>query len=253
MFTEIALLILIYMTLVFVLSLIAKDNSIVDIFWGLGFILIAIYSLIQDTEPDLRKWIVSFLVVLWGVRLSVHVFLRNRGRGEDFRYRHWRETWKFFFLRSYFQIFLLQGVFMFIIAAPVYYVNYFHSNIPLGIWDTLGLVVFGTGFLFEALADSQLAEFKKKDWNKGKIMTTGLWEMSRHPNYFGEALVWWGLAFYAMSLPNGWMTLLSPVVITLLLRFVSGVPMLEKKYSGRPDWEAYKKRTAAFIPFVKFL
>ena len=90
MFTEIALLILIYMSFVFVLALIAKDNSIVDIFWGLGFILIAIYSFIQDTEPDFRKWIVTFLVALWGIRLSVHVFLRNRGKGEDFRYRQWR-------------------------------------------------------------------------------------------------------------------------------------------------------------------
>jgi len=252
MFTEIALLILIYMTLVFVLAQIARDNSIVDIFWGLGFILIAIYSMIQDTEPDLRKWIVNFLVALWGVRLSVHVFMRNRGRGEDFRYRQWRETWKFFVLRSYFQIFLLQGLFMFIIASPVYCIN-FYSKEPLGFLDTLGLVVFGTGFFFESVADFQLMEFKKKPENRGRIITTGLWEMSRHPNYFGEVLIWWGLSFYALNLPHGWMTLISPVIITLLLRFVSGVPMLEKKYSGRPDWEEYKKKTAAFIPFVKFL
>ncbi|MCX6281695.1 MAG: DUF1295 domain-containing protein [Bacteroidetes bacterium] len=252
MFTEIALLILIYMSLVFVLAQIAKDNSIVDIFWGLGFILIAIYSFIQDMEPDLRKWIVTFLVALWGLRLSVHVFLRNRGRGEDFRYRQWRETWKYFILRSYFQIFLLQGLFMFLIALPVYYIN-FNSKQVLGFWDTLGLVIFGTGFLFEAVADYQLAEFKKKPENKGRIITTGLWELCRHPNYFGEALVWWGFSFYAMSLPNGWITLISPVIITLLLRFVSGVPMLEKKYSGRPDWEDYKRKTAAFVPFVKFL
>ena len=252
MFTEIALLILIYMTLVFVLALIARDNSIVDIFWGPGFILIAIYSLIQDTEPDLRKWIVTFLVALWGVRLSVHVFLRNRGRGEDLRYRQWRETWKFFIIRSYLQIFLLQGLFMFIIASPLYYVN-FYSKEPLGFWDTLGLVVFGTGFFFEAAADFQLMDFKRKPENQGRIMTTGLWEMSRHPNYFGEALVWWGISFYALNLPYGWITLVSPFIITLLLRFVSGVPMLEKKYSGRPDWEEYKRKTAAFVPFVNFL
>ncbi|MCX6286199.1 MAG: DUF1295 domain-containing protein [Bacteroidetes bacterium] len=252
MFTEIALLILIYMSLVFILAQIAKDNSIVDIFWGLGFILIAIYSFIQDTEPDLRKWIVTFLVALWGVRLSVHIFLRNRGRGEDFRYRHWRETWKYFVLRSFVQIFLLQGLFMFIISSPVYYIN-FYSKEPLGFLDTLGLVVFGIGFLFEAVADYQLMDFKKKPENHGKIITSGLWEMSRHPNYFGEALVWWGISFYALNLPNGWMTLISPVIITLLLRFVSGVPMLEKKYSGRPDWEEYKRKTAVFIPFVKIL
>jgi steroid 5-alpha reductase family enzyme len=252
MLTEIALLILIYMSFVFILAMIVRDNSIVDIFWGPGFILIAIYSLVQDMEPDLRKWIVTFIVALWGIRLSVHVFLRNRGRGEDFRYRQWRETWKFFVVRSYLQIFLLQGLFMFIIASPVYYIN-FCSKEPLGFYDTLGLVLFGIGFFFEAVADYQLAGFKKKPENKGKIITTGLWEMSRHPNYFGEALVWWGIGFYAVSLPNGWMTLISPLVLTLLLRFVSGVPMLEKKYKGRSDWEEYKRQTAAFVPFVKFL
>ena len=252
MFTEIALLILLYMTLVFVLALIVKDNSIVDIFWGLGFILIAVYSLFQDTDFDLRKWIVTFLVILWGLRLSIHVFLRNKVRGEDFRYRQWRETWKLFFVRSYVQIFLLQGVIMFIVASPVYYINYC-SREPLGFFDTLGLVLFGTGFFFEAIADYQLADFRKKPGNKGKIITTGLWEKCRHPNYFGEALLWWGISCYAISLPYGWITLVSPLVMTLLLRFVSGVPMLEKKYQGRPDWEEYKKNTAAFIPYVKFL
>jgi len=251
MYTEIALLVLLYMSLVFILAQIVKDNSIVDIFWGLGFILIAIYSLIQDTEPDLRKYIVTFLVALWGIRLSVHVFLRNRGKGEDFRYRRWRETWKFFILRSYVQIFLLQGVFMYLIAFPVYYIN-FYSKEPLGFWDTLGLVVFGSGFLIESIADYQLMNFKKDPGNKGKLMRSGLWEISRHPNYFGEALIWWGISFYALNLPYGWTTLISPVVITLLLRFVSGVPMLEKKYAGRPDWEDYKGKTAPFIPYVKF-
>jgi len=252
MLTEIAILILVYISLIFVLAQIARDNSVMDIFWGLGFILVAIYSLIQNPEPDLRKWIVSILVIIWGVRLSVHVFLRSRGRGEDFRYRQFRETWKFFILRSYFQIFLLQGIFMFIIASPLYYVD-FYSKEPLGFCDTLGLVVFGTGFFFETVADYQLSEFKKKPGNQGKIMTTGLWELCRHPNYFGEALVWWGISFYTLNLPMGWMTLISPIIMTLLLRFVSGVPMLEKKYSGRPDWEEYKRKTAAFVPNVKFL
>jgi steroid 5-alpha reductase family enzyme len=251
MYTEIALLVLLYMTLVFILALIAKDNSIADIFWGPGFILVAIYSLIQDTGPDLRKYIVTFLVALWGIRLAVHVFLRNRGKGEDFRYRNWRETWKLFVLRSYFQIFLLQGFIMYIIAFPVFYIN-FYSNEPLGFWDTLGLVVYGTGFFIESVADYQLVNFKKDPANKGKLMQTGLWEISRHPNYFGESLIWWGISIYALSLPHGWMTMLSPVIVTLLLRYISGVPMLEKKYEGRPGWDEYKSRTAPFIPYVKF-
>jgi steroid 5-alpha reductase family enzyme len=252
MMTEIALVIFIYMSLVFIIAQIISDNSIVDIFWSIGFILIALFSLLQSTEFDLRKIIVSTLVVLWGLRLSAHIFFRNQGRGEDFRYKAWRETWNFFVLRSYFQIFMLQGFFMLIIASPVYFINYL-PGVPLGLWDSAGLFLFGAGFFIEAVSDYQLMEFKKDPANKGKIITTGLWQISRHPNYFGESLVWWGIALYAVSLPMGWYTLISPVVLTLLLRFVSGVPMLERKYKGRPDWEAYASKTAPFVPFVKFL
>jgi steroid 5-alpha reductase family enzyme len=196
--------------------------------------------------------IVCVLVLLWGLRLSYHIRTRNQGQGEDFRYRAWRETWKYFVLRSYFQIFLLQGLFMLIISAPVWYIG-FSSGGTLGFWDFLGLFVFGAGFMIETIGDAQLAEFKKNPENKGKIMTSGLWSVTRHPNYFGEALLWWGIGFYALSLPYGWVTLAGPLTITLLLRFVSGVPMLEKKYAGRPDWEEYKAGTAAFVPYMKFL
>ena len=248
---EVGLVILLYMTLVFIYALIRTDNSIVDIFWGLGFIVVARYSVIQSGEVDLRKMIVSLLVLLWGLRLSFHIMVRNSGKGEDFRYKAWRGTWRFFILRSFFQIFMLQGIFMLIISAPVWFICFSNGG-PLGPWDSVGLAVFGAGFMIETLADYQLAEFKKIPENKGKLMSSGLWSVTRHPNYFGEALIWWGLGCYALGFPNGWYTLVSPVVITLLLRFVSGVPMLEKKYEGRADWEIYKARTAPFIPFVKF-
>ncbi|MEI6173897.1 MAG: DUF1295 domain-containing protein [Bacteroidota bacterium] len=249
---EVGLVICLYMTIIFILALIRKDNSIVDVAWGAGFILVAVYSIIQSGEVDLRKMIVSLLVLLWGLRLSFHIMVRNSGKGEDFRYKAWRDTWKYFYLRSFFQIFMLQGLLMLIISAPIWFINFSRGGI-IGIWDSLGLVVFGVGFMFEAIGDYQLAEFKKDPSNKGKIMTTGLWSVTRHPNYFGEALVWWGISFYALSFPNGWYTLISPVVITLFLRFVSGVPMLEKKYQEHPDWQEYKAKTAAFVPFVKFL
>jgi steroid 5-alpha reductase family enzyme len=251
MILEIALLVFIYMTIIFVFALIRKDNSIIDIFWGTGFIVIALYSFIRNPEIEIRRTIVTLLIILWGIRLSVHIYLRNHGKEEDFRYRKWRETWKWFILRSYLQIFMLQGLLMIIIASPVYFINFYSNGIP-GIWDTLGLMIFGTGFLLEAFADYQLTAFKKDPSNHGKILTSGLWKYSRHPNYFGETLVWLGLCFYTLSIPNGWMTLISPVVITLVLRYVSGVPMLEKKYNGRPDWEAYKKATAPLIPYVHF-
>jgi steroid 5-alpha reductase family enzyme len=248
---ETGLVICLYMTIVFILALMRKDNSIVDVAWGIGFIIIAVYTTIQSGEVDLRKMIVTLLVTLWGLRLSFHIMVRNSGKGEDFRYLAWRKTWKFFFIRSFFQIFMLQGLFMLIVSMPVWFINSGNGG-PLGLWDSLGLIVFGTGFLFEAIADYQLVDFKKNTANTGKIITTGLWAVSRHPNYFGEALVWLGLSFYALSFPYGWYTLVSPVIMTLLLRFVSGVPMLEKKYAGRPDWEDYKSKTAAFVPFLKF-
>jgi steroid 5-alpha reductase family enzyme len=249
---EVALVIVLYMTIIFILALIRKDNSIVDVAWGAGFIIVTVYSIIQSGQVDLRKMIVSLLVLLWGLRLSFHIYVRNSGKGEDFRYKAWRDTWKFFYVRSYFQIFMLQGLFMLIISAPVWFIN-FNSFRPIGLWDSLGLVVFGFGFMFEVIADYQLAEFKKDPSSKGKIITSGLWSVSRHPNYFGEALVWSGISFYALSYPHGWYTLISPLIITLLLRFVSGVPMLEKKYENHPDWKDYKAKTAAFVPFIKFM
>lgn len=237
------------MTMIFIFALIRKDNSIVDVFWGLGFIIIAGYSIIQSGELDLRKIIVNSLVVIWGIRLSFHIYQRNAGKEEDFRYKAWRMKWKFFHLRSYFQIFMLQGLIMMVVASPLWFIN-FGSSGPLGLWDFLGLVTFGAGFLVEVLSDSELAEFRKKSSNKGKLLTTGLWSVSRHPNYFGEALLWWGLSFYTLSLPGGWMTLISPIVMTLLLRYVSGVTMLEDKMKSHPDWEAYKTKTAPFVPFL---
>ncbi|MDD4602786.1 MAG: DUF1295 domain-containing protein [Bacteroidales bacterium] len=251
MILKVALVILLFMTIVFILSILRKNNSIVDIFWGLGFIVIAIYAIIQSGEVDLRKTIVSLLVLLWGLRLSSHIFIRNRGKGEDVRYASWRKTWKLFFLRSYFQIYLLQGLFMLIISSPIWFIS-FSKGGPLGIWDTFGLLIFGIGFMFEVVGDHQLMEFKKNPANEGKILTTGLWSLTRHPNYFGEFLVWLGISFYSLSFPNGWYTLISPLIIAILLRFVSGVPLLEKHYSGHPDWEEYKAKTAAFFPFIKF-
>jgi steroid 5-alpha reductase family enzyme len=249
---NVAIVIFLYMTIVFLLAQIKKDNSIVDFFWGLGFILIAVYSLILSDHVTVHKLIMNTLVLLWGGRLSFHILLRNWGKPEDFRYKAWRDSWKFFVLRSYFQIFMLQGLFMLIIAAPVYFIN-FYSPGKFHATDYIGIILFFTGFYFEVAGDLQLNRFKRNPENKGRIITTGLWSITRHPNYFGEALLWWGIGLMALSADHGWLTLIGPVVITLLLRFVSGVPMLEKKYSGRIDWENYKRKTAPFVPFVRFL
>lgn len=248
-YTEATLIVFVYMTLVFLLAMLLKDNSIVDIFWGIGFIVLTLFFLFRLQVTDPGRLIAASLVVLWAVRLSVHIFLRNKGRGEDFRYANWRRTWKHFVLRSFLQVFMLQGFFMLVIAWPVLHILGSKNEVETGFISIAGLLIFAAGFYFEAAGDYQLMRFRKNPENQGKIITSGLWKYTRHPNYFGEALLWWGIWLMAVPVVDGIYTIISPITITLLLRYVSGVPMLEKKYKGRVDWEEYKSRTPIFFPF----
>jgi steroid 5-alpha reductase family enzyme len=178
----------------------------------------------------------------------LHIHARNSRRGEDPRYRQWREAWgRWFLLRSFFQIYLLQGTLLVIVATPVIFTNA-SPDTSLGMLDFLGLAIWLTGFLFETLGDWQLLTFMRNPANKGKLMTTGLWRYTRHPNYFGEVTLWWGIGLIACAIPNGWMTLVGPLTITFLILKVSGIPMLERHYAGRADFEAYKRRTSVFLP-----
>jgi steroid 5-alpha reductase family enzyme len=199
------------------------------------------------SEHSARSLLVNFLVTVWGVRLAWHIAVRNHAKPEDHRYAAWRASWKYFYLRSYVQIFLLQGVFLYVILLPV---TFIHASefVPLTLLDAAGALVWFVGFFFESIGDRQLKNFLNDPHNKGKIMDRGLWAYSRHPNYFGEVLQWWGIFLIALSLPYGYATIVGPLLITCLILFVSGVPMLEKKYAGRPDFEAYKKRTSMFVP-----
>ncbi|MBN2346375.1 MAG: DUF1295 domain-containing protein [Candidatus Aminicenantes bacterium] len=240
--------IFVYMTLAFVVALLKRNNGIADIAWGLGFIVTGWTVFLLRGQGQTRQWLVLALVTVWGSRLAWHIFRRNRGRGEDFRYAAWRRQWgRWFVARSFLQVFMLQGLFMLLILAPVLLVVG-QRQPPLSALDVLGVLMWLKGFLFESIGDRQLAEFRRRAENKGKIITTGLWRYSRHPNYFGEALGWWGIAVIAISAPRGCLGLVGPLVITFLLLFVSGVPLLEKKYAGRPDFEEYKKRTSKFLP-----
>jgi steroid 5-alpha reductase family enzyme len=244
-----ALIVLVYMTLVFILALARKNNGIVDIAWGLGFILVsfAVFTFYGQGRP--RQWLALALVLTWGGRLALHIFRRNSGREEDFRYAAWRRQWgRYFVIRSFGQIFMLQGLLLLLVIAPVLLIVG-QEQPPLRLLDGLGILVWLTGFSFETTGDRQLTAFIKNPANRGKLMTSGLWRFTRHPNYFGEAALWWGMAILALSAPHGWLGLIGPMVITFLLFFVSGVPLLEKKYRGRPDWEAYKKRTPVFFPW----
>lgn len=248
-FVAAAVAVFIYMTAVFLIAQLIKDNSIVDVAWGPGFILVALTTLLMRPGVEVRHILVIGLVTAWGLRLAAHIFIRNRGRGEDFRYAKWRRDWgRWFVPRSFLQIFMLQGLFMLIIASPIVLVNR-SAEKGLTILDGLGILLWLTGFFFEAVGDHQLKKFKQKPENRGKIMTSGLWKYTRHPNYFGEAALWWGIFLIALNVPGGWAAVISPLTIGFLLLRVSGVTMLEKKYAGNEEYAAYARRTSAFFPW----
>jgi len=244
--------IFLYMSFVFVLAILLKNNSIVDIAWGIGFIIVSITGLIKTQNYSIETLIVNSLIWVWGLRLSIHIFIRNKGKKEDFRYNNWRKTWKYFYLRSFLQIFMLQGLILLIVSMPIIRVNSY-ENYKIGIIQIIGILVFIIGFIFEVISDYQLLKFKEDSKNKGKLIKTGLWKYSRHPNYFGEALLWWGICIAAINNSENIYIFLSPLLISLLLLFVSGVPMLEKKFKSYPEFEEYEAKTPVFIPNFRLM
>lgn len=237
-----------YMCLLFVISILRKDNGTADIGYGIGFVVATISALLFAGTTPFTVLLTS-PVVLWAVRLAVRIFLKNKGKPEDFRYRAWRDAWgKSFLLRSFFQIYMLQGAVILTVVMPVLLSIAYPRPALFGL-VAVGICLWAVGFFFEVIGDYQLDRFIRNPANKGNIMTSGLWAYSRHPNYFGESLMWWGIAIAASGLSYfGIIGFVSPVLITYLLLFVSGVPMLEKKWTGNPEWEAYKARTSVFIP-----
>ncbi len=244
-----AVVLFIFMSSVFVAALILRDNSIVDIFYGLGFISAAAVVYVRFASAHPRQLLVVALLILWGGRLAAHLFVRHRGRGEDFRYRQWREAWgRSFVPRSFLQIYMLQGLVILVVLSPVLAVLARPGG-GLGILDGAGVLVWLLGFSFESVGDWQLLRFIRDPANRGRLMTGGLWRYTRHPNYFGEATLWWGVFLIALASGGRWWTVISPLTIDFLLLFVSGIPMLEKKYEGNPEFEAYRERTNALIPW----
>ncbi len=242
--------ILALMVLTWLVSVAIKDASIVDIIWGAGFVLVAWVAFFTGDGDGARKWLITLLASAWGLRLSTYLFIRNRGKGEDYRYQAMRRHWgPRFPLISLFTVFGLQGLLMFIISVPLQVAQL--SGMPEGLtWnDYLGAAVFAAGLGFEAVGDFQLARFKANPANAGRVMDRGLWRYTRHPNYFGDAVLWWGLFLIAAARPANLAVIFSPVVMTFLLTRVSGVPLLERSLAKRREGYAdYIARTSSFIP-----
>lgn len=247
-FLILVLFLFLYMNFWFLFSLIKKRNDMADVAWGLGFIFLAWASFILSQSFNIRGLLLNILVSIWGLRLSWHIYSRNKNKPEDYRYLSWRKSWgKWFYIRSYFQIYILQGVFLFFIVFPIISVNKY-SGLPLGWLDFFGILIWIFGFCFEVIGDAQLAKFNKNPKNKDKIMQEGLWRYTRHPNYFGEVMLWWGIFIISLRSINFLYTIISPLTITVLILFISGIPLLEKKYQERSDFKEYKKRTSIFFP-----
>jgi steroid 5-alpha reductase family enzyme len=243
-----SVIITVYECLWFAAALKLRRNDVADIAWGAGFILLALAAQFAAEGVSARGLLVFTLVVLWGLRLSLHIARRNLGKGEDPRYRKWRQEWGAHAeVRAFFQVFLLQGYLTVIILIPATYVLA-HAARRLTALDAFGFVIWLTGFIFESIGDLQLARFKRDANNRGRIITSGLWKYSRHPNYFGEVTLWWGIWLIACALPGGWKTIVGPMAISYLILCVSGIPLLEKRYEGNADFDKYRRRTSAFLP-----
>lgn len=236
----------VYMLGWFIIGQLLKRNDVADIAWGLGFVVLA--WVLYFNRPSVQLSLATLLVTIWGIRLSVHIFMRNRKKSEDYRYKQWREEWgKWFLLRSLMQVFLLQGLLLTVISAPVVVLgkNGLDSISPI---NFVGVLIWAFGFVFESVGDYQLSQFIAGGRKKGEILQTGLWRYTRHPNYFGEVTQWWGIWLIAYGSPWFWYAVIGPLTITLLILKVSGIPMLERRYAGDKAYEVYKKRTSMFIP-----
>ncbi len=237
-----------YMSFWFVVSLLKQRNDVADVAWGLGFVLMTWTSYGLGGISGGRGLLVGLLVSIWGLRLAWHIYSRNKGKAEDYRYMAWRKEWgKWFYVRSYFQVYILQGLLLFLIVLPVLVINK-SVNVSFGLLDILGVTLWLVGFYFEAVGDAQLSQFIKNPINKGKLMQTGLWAYTRHPNYFGEVTQWWGIWLLAVLLPFGWVSIVGPITITYLIIKVSGIPMLEKRMAENSEFKAYSKRVSKFFP-----
>lgn len=240
------------MTVAFVVAWRTQRTDLVDVAWGLAFIVAAVVSFMLN-EYDVTigfnlQTVTTLLVIVWGIRLSLVMLRRVRSHPEDKRYVQLKQKWAGNqALNLFVRIFFVQAVLATVISLAVIHVN-LSAQANLSIYSYVGLAIWLVGFIFEAVGDLQLKRFLADPVNKGKLMMTGLWKYTRHPNYFGEATMWFGIFIMALSTEYGWVASISPVLITFLLLFVSGVPITEKSFESKPGWAWYKRHTSKFFP-----
>lgn len=236
-------------TILWVVSLLVRNSSIVDMWWGPGILVIGLTYFLTSPGAQSRGRMVVALLALWAIRLAWHIGARNIGHGEDFRYAKWRRergaSWWWF---SYFKVFLLQAVIAWIISMPLYLAIAPATPARLTAFDFAGAILFAIGFFFEAIGDEQLRQFKSNPANKGRVLDTGLWRYTRHPNYFGEAVLWWGFGLFAVATGH-YAGLIGPAIMTWLLIRVSGVSLLEQTLQQtKPEYLEYMRATSSFFP-----
>lgn len=237
------------LTVVWLVSVVLRDASIIDPCWGTGFVVVLAVAVTLNQPLTTRGGLLLGLTTLWGLRLSLFLLWRNWGHAEDRRYKAMRDYHgpRFWWV-SYFTVYLLQAVILWFVAMPLQWAAIRRAETPLSLLDYSGLALWTTGWLFETIGDWQLARFRSDPANAGRVFDRGLWRYTRHPNYFGDCCVWWGLYFIAATGGAGW-TFASPLVMTILLMKVSGVTLLESTITTRrPDYADYIRRTNAFFP-----
>ena len=239
------------MTTLWIISIRIKNVSIVDLFWGFGFVVACLVYFLKAEGLETRKVLLLTMVAIWGLRLSIYLAWRNMGKGEDFRYQKFRKDYgahRYWWI-SFFQTFLLQGVLMWLISAPLLGAQYYGSDHHLGILDFVGVFIWIIGIIFESGGDIQLARFKADPANKGKVLNKGFWHYTRHPNYFGDVAVWFGYSLICLS-AGSYVPILGSFLMIALIIKVSGVALLEKTLTvTKPTYKEYIEKTSAFIPW----
>eukprot|EP00347_Sterkiella_histriomuscorum_P017430 403349400 len=240
-------------TAVYVLAQFLKDNGIVEIAFGPIFVLglIAQLQIVQNFHE--RSILVFILLIAWATRLSINNYQRRNG--ENWKYAEMREKWMkagrcFYYMKAFMLIYIPYSIWEVLLNFSALFVT-IYTRSGINYFDVIGFAIWGIGFIIELVADNQLMNFRKNVSNKGKLLTTGLWRYSRHPNYFGEILMWWGIYIIACQVYLGFITVFSPVLMTIRLRFMTGVPIVEQRLGDRIDFIEYKKQTNCLVPWFQ--